>query len=425
MVKLRRVLGLWELTVLGLGTIVGAGIYVLIGAAAGIAGNIVWLSFVIAALISYLRGFSYSELASIFPKAGAEYTYITQSFGDLLGFLTGWMIIFGGLFSIATVALGFGGYFVALFGGDQILISLLLIVVLSAINFYGIKESAITGIAATLVEVFGLLLIIWIGLPYIGNVDYFEMPNGIDGVIGAAALVFFAFLGYGGIVRLSEETRNPRENIPKAIFISITLAMILYALIAIVAVSVVDWRELGSSSAPLAEVAEKAFGKNASKILTIIALFATANTVLFSLISVSRIIYGMGSEYSLPKELGKIHPTRRTPWVAIVVTMLFSIAFMSIGKIETVANITNLSVFITFFLVNLAVIRLRYKPGIKRTFKIPLNIGKFPIFPAIASLICIVMIASFDLTVISAGVILILSGLLAYKFLKGHRLGIL
>jgi len=285
------------------------------------------------------------------------------------------------------------------------------------VNFWGIKESAWIAIAFTIIETLGLLIIIAIGLPYFGKagIDYLEMPNGIVGVLQAAVLVFFAYLGFESITRLSEETKNAEKVIPKAILWSIAISTILYILVAIAAVSVVGWEKLSGNPAPLALVARTAFGASAYTIMTFIALFAAANTALLMLITDSRIIYGMAKSGLLPNQLAIVHKYRQTPLAAILVAMILALCAIFLEDISLVANITNFTVFVTFITINLAVIWLRYDwPNAERKFKIPVNIGRFPVLPMFGAFACVFMITTFQIEVILGGFALILIGLLFY-----------
>ncbi len=421
-IKLKKALSLLEIVLCGIGIILGVGIYVLVGKAAGIAGNATWLAFVIGAIVAGLTGLSYAELSSIFPKAGAEYVYTEKTLGKRLAFLVGWLIIIGTMFAAATVSLGFGGY-LSFFVNFPILLSAgVLIVILSFINFYGIKESARLVSSFTIIEVIGLLIIILIGIPYFGSADinYFETPAnvGIEGIFQAAALLFFAYLGFEEVARLSEETKKAEETIPKAIVISIAITTLIYILVALSAVSVINWQTLALSDSPLADVAQKALGGSASIILAVIALFATANTALLMLIANSRLMYGMASYDSLPKILGDVHKTRKTPWIAIAATGILSIAFIGLGDIKFVANVTNFTVFITFTIINASLIWLRYaKPNLKRPFKAPFNIGQFPTLAVLGIASCIIFMLNLGLEIIIGGTALIIAGLVVYEFL--------
>ena len=410
-VALKRELGITEVTLSGVGIILGAGIYALIGKATAFAGNSVWLSFALASLIAVFTGLSYAELSSMFPRASAEYEYTSNAFGKKLAFIIGWLIILSAVIGASTVALGFGGYFKALFGVPVITSALLLIIALSILLFRGIKESAWFAIISTLIESAGLILIIFIGLPYLGKVDYFEMPQGLTGVFQASALVFFAYTGFESIVKLSEETKNPEKTIPRGLILAVLISIVLYISVAISAVSVIGWEKLAASDAPFADLAFSAFGSDAFIILSMIALFATANTVLMMLLGASRIIYGMADSFTLPGIFGSVHITRRTPWIAIFAAMLLSMLFVFTGDIAFVANVDNFTLFVTFFVINAALILLRYKePQMGRPFKVPLAIGKFPVLPLFGIVFCVFMLLQLELKVLFVGAVLVVMG---------------
>jgi len=333
-VHLKRNLGLFEVTLSGIGIILGAGIYALIGEAAGLAGNAVWISFALSALIAVLTGLSYAELASMFPKASAEYEYTKQAFGRYPAFIIGWMIIFSGVIGAATVALGFAGYFGVLSGLPLVPSALLLIALLSAVVFIGIKQSARVAIVFTAIEALGLVFIIIMGIPYLGSVNYLVMsPSGFSGIFQAAALIFFAFIGFEEMVKLSEEVKDPERNIPRGLILAISGSIILYIMVALSAVSVLGWERLSQSSAPFANIAFAALGKNASSIISVMALFATTNTVLLMLLASSRIIYGMAESGSLPKILATVHPKNHTPWIATLLAMALAMVFVFLEDI--------------------------------------------------------------------------------------------
>ena len=378
--KLKRCLGLFSVTLAGTGIILGAGIYALIGVGSNLAGNAIWLSFLIASLVAIFTGLSYAELSSIFKVDAGEYNYIERVFNKKLAFIIGLMIIFTGIVSAATVALGFGGYINFLIEFSVIKWAIILTILMAVINYIGIRETAIFNDLSGIVELIGLILIIVLGIKYFGNVNYFEMPKGFIGVLQASALVFFAYMGFETIVKLSEETKEPQKTIPKGIMLSVVIATILYVLTSISAVSILGWKELGSTSSPLAKVAEASFGGIAFFVLTVIALFSTSNTVLLTNVTTSRLVYGMAEEKSLPRFLGVIHEKHRTPYVAAFALAILSIIFIFIGDIEFVANLNNIFLFLTFIFVNLTVIVLRYKyKNLRRNFRIPLNIGRFPV----------------------------------------------
>jgi basic amino acid/polyamine antiporter, APA family len=392
-VGLSRELNLWQVTVAGVGIILGAGIYALIGLAAGSAGNATWLAFLISALIAIFTGFSYAELSSMFKGDAAEYDYIKTAFNKRIAFVVGLMIIAAGFVSSAAVSLGFAGYFIQIVGMPVIWAAIGLIVLMTAINFSGIKESSWFNTASTFIEFGGLAFVIFLGIKYWNKTDInlMEMPHGFPGVMSAAALVFFAYMGFESIVKLREETKDPDRTIPKALMYSIGITAVVYVLVAICAVKILDWNTLSQSQAPLASVVAVSIGPIAFLIIGIVALFSTANTVLITLVTTSRLMYGMAKQGTFPHVLSLIHKRTRTPWVSILVLALVTIAFTFFGDLEFVANVTNLFLFAVFAMTNLSMIVLRYKIKTKRKFKSPLNIGRFPVLPFIGFLTSVFM----------------------------------
>jgi len=286
---LKRNLSLIEVTLCGIGIILGAGIYALIGEGAALAGNAVWLSFAVSALIAGITGLSYAELSSMYPEAGAEYDYAEQAFGKKAAIFAGWLAIFAGIIGATTVSIGFGNYFGAFFSIPWFYGTFLIIAASAGVLLIGVQQSARIGAIITLIESAGLVYIIYLGVPYIGNVNVLEMPS-TSGVLGGAVIVFFAFLGFEEMVRLAEETKEPKKTMPRALILAIVLSTILYILVAISAVNIVGWEALAASESPLALVAEAAAGSTAFGILSIIALFATANTVLLVMLTASRLL---------------------------------------------------------------------------------------------------------------------------------------
>lgn len=424
MSELKRHMGLFGTTMYGIGLILGAGIYVLIGQAAGIAGNVVWISFVFGAVAAVFSGLSYAELSSMFPKSAAEFLFVKNAFrNNFLAFIIGWMTLFTSVISASAVALGFGGYLTGFFAVPIVVSAASLIALLSLINFIGIRESSWMNIVFTLIEASGLILIIYLGFTYSGAepVDYFENPAGMGGISLAFVLIFFAFIGFEAIVNIAEETKDPKKTLPRAIILSILITATIYILVSLAAIQILSWQELGASLSPLADVAQKILGSNGQIILSIIALFATANTVLIIMVVGSRIIYGMAMQYSLPMLLSRIHYKTKTPWIAVLGIMIVAIIFSFLENIVTVANISVFFIAITFAMVNLSVILLRYRePSIERPFKIPINIGRFPLLPLFGVIISAYMMTQFNAYVILIGIGVIVAGALFYVLSKKH-----
>ncbi|MFH0714875.1 MAG: APC family permease [Candidatus Diapherotrites archaeon] len=415
---LARVLGLGQATLTGLGIIFGAGIYVLVGKAAGIAGNQVWLSFLLAALVAGLTGLSYAELSSMFPKASAEYEYGKNAFGKRAGFLIGWLALIAGIVSVATVALGFGGYFSALTGAPIAWLAVGIIAFCSLIVFLGVQQSVWIAILCTLIETAGLVIIVLLGLPYLNNPALFDFSSFSPfSMLAGAALIFFAFIGFEEITRLSEETKKPSKTIPKALLLAIVISSIVYVLVAATAVSVLGPEKLANSNAPLADVASQLYGSGAFRVLTFTAIVSTFSTVLLILLAASRLMYGISRDKELPELVSYIHPKTQTPLFAILMVALLSSFLAVLGDISLVANATDFVLFLVFIAVNLTVIMLRYKmPLANRPFKVPLKVGKFPVLPLLGILFSALIASAISLEIMAFMLAMTIAGLLYFEF---------
>lgn len=421
MVELERSLSLFQITFMSIGVILGAGIYVVIGEAAGLAGNMVWGSFILAAIVASFTGLSYVELASRFPTAAAEYTYVEQSFGKRIAWVTGWMIIAGSVIGSATVALGFARYLSAIIHTPVIAIACAALILIGCVLFLGIQETAKITIMFTLIEAAGLIIVILVGIPSFGSVDYTQMAHGIPGLVQASVLIFFGYIGFEGITRLANETKQPEVIIPKAIMISLAVTTILYILVGLAAVSVVPWEELASSKAPLALVAQNVFGEKSFLVLSVIALFSTFNTSLAMLLSGSRIVYGMAQEKGLPRVFSTVNEKTKTPWVAIAGVVLASLIFLFLGDMTVVANLTNFTIFVVFIIVNATVIYLRYKNPTEKGFKTPGAIGKLPLFPVLGMATTMFLMVNVPILVLMMGAILLVIGFLLSHLITAHE----
>jgi APA family basic amino acid/polyamine antiporter len=399
---LRRELGLAEAVVYGVGLILGAGIYAILGEATGVTGGSIVISFLLAAAIAALTGLSYAELSSIFPRAEGDYIYVREAFDrEIVSDLTAVGRLFMGVISTAAVALAFSGYLSAFVDVPPVPIAVLLIVGMSVVNFWGIELSTRINIVFTAIEVLGLLIIIWVGSGSWGNAQVFQTPNGMFGVVHASFLIFFAYLGFGSIVNLSEETENATVTIPRAIVLSIGITTLLYVFVGLSAVALVDWRVLGRSASPLAAVALAGWGPFGSSLLAVIALFSTTNTVLILQISTSRLLYGVSkSEYHVfPAVLSRVHPSRQTPHYSVALIGLLTVPFVFLGDIGLVAGLANLMLLLVFVLVNAALLKLRFtRPHVERGFRAPLNVGRLSLTALAGILSCVGLIVFYVAT---------------------------
>ena len=385
-----------------------------------------WISFLLGTVVAIFAGLSYAELSALYPKAAAEYTFVKNAFKNhFFGFIIGWLTAITSIIVAATVALGFGGYLTQFVDLPIVIGAILLIGILSIVNFIGIKESAWANTIFALITAAGLVLIIFLGFTIepVESVDYFEAPNGTTGIILAFVLIFFAFIGFEDMANVAEEVKRPRKTIPRAIILSVVITGVIYILVSLSVVRILNWEELAASSAPLADVAHSVLGINGSVTLSLIALFATASTVLITLVAGARILYGMAKSNSLPQILGRIHPKTKTPWIAVIVILITSVGFSFVGDIVIIANIVVFAVVITFAAINLAVIVLRYtEPVLERPFKVPINIGKFPILPLFGFGTTVYMALQFEIEIIIVGIAIIGIGAIFYKIWKNPRL---
>ena len=417
---LRRRLGLFETTLSGIGIILGAGIYALVGPAAGVAGNAVWISFLIAAAMAALTGLSYAELASAYPHAGADYEYTRRGLGGRSGFVVGWLMVVSNLVGAAAVALGFGGYLGTFVDVEPVFLAAVAIVFCTLVAFVGVREAVWISIIFTFVEAAALIFVVAIGLPHVGDHDLLEGP-GVRGIFSGAALVAFAFIGFSQIASLAEETVDAPRVIPRAVLLSIGVTTLLYVLVAVAAVSVIGANSLVASDAPLADVAAAAMGGGARDVVAIIALFATANTVLLLLMASSRMIYGMasGEDAALPRFMAWVHPVLHTPARAILLCLVVTLGFTLSGDLRFVAGASNFAVFVAFIGVNLAVIVLRYRsPELPRPFRVRGTIGRFPVVPALALVAVAGLLVNLEADALITGAALLLVGLVVSEVLR-------
>ena len=445
MSELRRELGLGYATLFGIGLILGAGVYVLIGRAAGLIGDAVWMSVAFSGVIALSTAFSYAELSSMFPTAASTHTYIEKAFPDLriLAFISAWLIFFGGVAGAATASLGFAGYFVSVahLGTKYIVpVTILLLALLTLLNWWGIKESASLSSLFTIIEASGLLFVALLGFLFPTRqpnyLSFNPNVNPIIAVMVGASIFYFAYTGFEYQPTLSEEVKNPERTVPKSIVLAILVTTAIYLLVALAIVRLMSWDELSHSKAPLAEAASRAWSPSYT-LLSGIALFATTNTVLGFLVSASRLAYGLAEEGVLSNMLGKVDSWRRTPYISVLFTGALSILLvlftdylpqvtgwrLAFGNyqyelIDIVGKTASLSVLLAFILVNLSVVVLRLRESQKkRFFKVPISIGKIPVLPILADiLILIFIVISFNDWIVWLSTILIsLVGLILYR----------
>jgi APA family basic amino acid/polyamine antiporter len=398
---LKRTLSFTELAFYGVGIIVGAGIYAVIGAAAAEAKEALWLSFLIAAFVALITAASYAELASMFPSAGAEYQFLRKAFPKVraLAFLAGSLLSINTAATVATVSLAFGGYLAVYVAAPVIVAAFGLVVATTALNVAGIREATWASIALIVIEVGALVL--FAGAAAGGEkhgAALATLPEAGEwaGVFSGAALIFFAYIGFEDIANLSEEAKKPRRNVPRALFFSVIATGILYLAVALGALAVVTPDQLAASQSPLHDAAGK-IAPWLGQVLAVAALFATASTALISLIGSSRMLYGMARGGDMPRALGKTLSKRRTPWIAALVMAAVSCVLLPLGEVKIAASVSSITILLIFIGVQAALIGLRFTaPRQRRTFRVPLEIAKVPVIPALGILCCVGLLTQFE-----------------------------
>lgn len=363
---LARAIGLPWLTLYGMGTIIGAGIYVLIGPVAARAGMYTPLAFVLAAIVAGFTALAYAELSSRMPFSAGEAAYVSAATGRTwAGGVVGWLVASVGLISSATLATGMVGYgrlFLALPEG---LLVVAFILLLGALAIWGIAESVAVAVVTTLIEVGGLALVVFLAGASLGDLPtrWGELVPPLEGAawsgIGLGAfLAFFAYLGVEDIVNVAEEVRRPKRNLPLAIGLAMGISTLLYVLVALTAILTLPVETLGSAGAPLASVVQ-ARAPGLVWFIGGIGLVATINGAVIQMIMASRVVYGLATRGGAPRFFSVVHPVTRTPVRATLAVMGLQIVLALWLPIDTLAQATTTIMLVVFVAVNLALIVLK------------------------------------------------------------------
>jgi len=413
--QLKPTLGAVQLTFYSVGVIVGAGVYSVIGAASAIAHDGLWFSFVIGAFIAFLTGLSYAEMATAFPAAGAEYSYVRRAFpkAEWMSFVVAIAILIGASATASTVAVAFGGYLREFVDLPPTVSALLLLVGCTLLNVVGLRESSWANILFTSIEVAGLLLVIFAGLTK-GDVKADLWAPLQQSAFEAAAVLFFVYLGFEEIANLSEEVRHPARDIPRAIFLSISVTTILYVLVALAVLAVASPAELAGSAAPLAVVMQHAWPQ-VGPLMSAIALFATANTVLITLIASSRLLFSMARDGIIHEAFAMLTKERQTPAVAAYLSLVAAAVLVPLGSLATLAAISSFAALLAFLAVNVTLVVLRFRaPDHHRPFRVPLRFGRMPLLP-LAAIGCIgLLLTHFEAGIYAAGAVTLILAVIGY-----------
>ncbi len=379
--RLKRTLGLPLLILYGLGTTIGAGIYVLVGKVAGIAGSYGHYAFLLGLLAALLPALAYAEFVGRAPHAAGSARYVSEGFrAPWLGVLVGLAVALAGLLSAAALSLGAAGYLTRWLSIPELMLALSLATVLALVAVVGIRESVLAAGVITALEVGGLLLVIFAGLAHepvealssLAHPPPMTMADAAR-VFGATLLTFFAFIGFEDMVTVAEETKRPERTLARAIFLTLFITAVIYLLVYAVATTTVSHAELGRSKEPLALVAERLPGVPADMIAAI-ASIAVVNGVLVQIVMASRIFYGLARMGRLPAALGWVHPRFRTPLNAVLLAWLIMMGLaLAFPVVEGLAGMTARIVLLVYALVCAALLAVKWRgePPPEGTFRAP------------------------------------------------------
>jgi len=435
--RLRRAVGALDLTALGIGAIIGTGIFVIIGEAIADSGPAIVISFVLAGVTCVFSALCYAELASSLPVSGSAYTYAYATMGELLAWIIGWDLVLEYGVSVAAVAVGWGSYFVELLdslfgvtlsdaitlppgeGGDVNVPAFLLVLAIAALLISGVRQSARTNTAMVFVKIAVLLFFIVVAFSAFTGDNFSDFaPNGFGGVETAAALIFFAYIGFDAVSTGSEETKRPQRDLPIAIVGSLTIATVLYILVAIAAVGALPANQLAGDTAPLSTALSEGAGIGwGADVVAFGALVAISSVVLTMLYGQTRVAYSMCRDGLLPARLAVVWDRTRTP---VILTLVFAVPIALIAAflpLSEIAKLVNIGTLFAFFIVNIAVIWLRRtKPDMDRGFRVPF----VPVFPLIGAALCVYLMTKLDAATWTRFGAWLAAGLVIYLF-WGYR----
>lgn len=365
-VTLRRSLSLPLMVLYGLGTTIGAGIYVLIGSVVGSAGLYTPIAFLLALLMAGFTAFSFAELTARYPKSAGEAMFVHQGFGRTWLTLTVGLLMAGAvIISGGAIVRGFTGYLQSFVSAPDWLIIIALILVLGMVAAWGILQSVVLAALLTVIEIGGLLLVIAVGAPSLGDLParHAELLPPFTwvawgGIVTGSILAFYAFIGFESMVNVAEEVKDVRRILPRAIILTLAITGVLYLALALIAVLALPVAELAGRPAPLAYLFERLTGSDLP-VLRVIGTLSALNGAFIEIIVAARILYGLSTERWLPRHLGHVHPRTQTPLVATAFVVLAMLLFALFVPIEALAEVTALVTLLVFAVTNLALVQLK------------------------------------------------------------------
>lgn len=402
----KRVLGALDLTLLGVGAIIGTGIFVITGPAAAFkAGPAIILSFLLAGIACAFAALCYSELAAMIPLSGSAYTYAYTAFGEIIAWIIGWNLILEYVVATSAIAIGWSGYFTNMLKGIGLqlpavisaapgvlpgslinLPAVLIVLLVMSVLVLGTKESSNTAGAFVAIKLGVLLLFLLVGATGIKATNWTPfLPYGWMGVLNGAAIIFFAYIGFDALSTVAEEVKEPQKNLPIGIIASLIICTIFYMAVAVVLTGMLPYKQLGSEAA--LAMALYASGHNwTAALLSVGAIAGITSVLLVMLMGQPRIFFAMSRDGLIPKFFSGVHPKFQTPWIATIITGVCVAILAGVTPIGVVAELANIGTLFAFTLVSLGVIILRYTmPHVQRPFKVPFS----PVIPLLSAGCCI------------------------------------
>jgi len=407
-VGLKRTLNLLDATSVGIGAIIGAGIFVVLGIAIGYAGPAIIISIIIAGIVASFTAFSFAELGSAIPKEGGAYEFAFELISPFAGFLVGSLWLFAQIVAGAAISLGFASYFVAIFPIFPLkTVAVVAALTLTGLNVVGIKQSTAVNNILVIIKIAILCLFIGFGIFQIHPQNFSQFsPNGLFGILQGAGFIFFAYLGFGRIAALGEEVKNPERNLPLSVLIALVVSVLIYVLTGLTATGLQDYRILAQSGAPIAEAAKVMGNFTIVAAVSLGALIATISVLLTNLIGLSRVAFAMARNGQLPKSIAKVSSRFGTPYISVFVMGALLTALVSALDLKQTVAITSFAILSVHLTVNFSAIRLRKKMPSSTGFRVPL----YPLFPSLGFLSCIILMFSLPQeSWIVAGVVVAIS----------------
>lgn len=410
--KLQRVLGLKDAVAVGLGAIIGAGIFVVTGVAAGVSGPSFIVGLMIAGIVASFNALSSAQLAAVYPQSGGTYEYGYRLLNPALGFSAGWMFVLSKLSAAGIVAIGFGSYFHQLLPYfSPMVYSVSAIVLLTVANLWGIQKAGFVNITIVIITLLSLLYFVLGGFSSVQVSNYTPFaPYGFKGIAESAAILFFAFTGYARIATLAEEVREPRKTIPRAIIITIAVAIVLYAAVSVVALGVLGAPAMAGTSSPLQLAANAMAAPGMSLVITLGASTAMLGVLLSQIMGISRMLLAMGRRNDLPHFFELIHKRTYVPHVAIVFTATVALLITVFGSFQFVVRTATFTILLYYSIANVAALR---QPQAEQIY------GR--IVPWLGLVGCVVMSVSLPFMVIVSGFGLLLVGFVVRFLLRVLR----